>query len=159
MRTDPAVDERRRRRLAEIVADRAEHDRDLLRARKIVDAPPRLIDHLQRVDPDVAFGMPLGLLRAAVERLHLRKQLRDDRRARAPARSRPTAVGASSSFSISPQMRSAGRSSSGIDAAQRARFVVERESEPRGELNRAKHAQAVVGERRRIDDAEQRAAR
>ena len=38
--------------------------------------------------------------------------------------------------------------------AQRPRFVVEREFEPGRELNRAQGAKAVVGERRRIDDAE-----
>ena len=56
-------------------------------------------------------------------------------------------------------MRSAGRSSSGI-ARQIARVsLVERQLEPGGELHGAQHAQAVVGERRRIDDAQQRAAR
>ena len=45
-------------------------------------------------------------------------------------------------------MRSAGRSSSGIARHSCARRVVEREVEPRGELHRAQHAQAVVGERR-----------
>ena len=68
-RSDPAVDERGRRRLAEIVADRAEHHRDLLRAIEVVDARARLVDDHQRVHPDVALGMPLGLLRAADERL------------------------------------------------------------------------------------------
>ena len=35
-------------------------------------APARLVDDHQRVRPDVAFGMPLGILRAVVERHHLR---------------------------------------------------------------------------------------
>ena len=35
-----------------------------------------------------------------------------------------------------------------------SRFI-EREVEPGGELDRAQHAQAVVGERHRIDDAEE----
>ena len=35
----------------------------------------RLVDHHQRVDPDVALRMPFGILRAVVERLHLRQQL------------------------------------------------------------------------------------
>jgi len=77
-RSDPAVDELRRRRLAEVVADRAKHDSQLLRPRQIVDSRPCPIDHLQIVNPHVAFGMPLGLLRAAGERLQFRKQLRDD---------------------------------------------------------------------------------
>ena len=77
-RADPAVDERRRRRLAEVVADRAEHDREPLRTRQVVDARARLVDDLQRVHPDVAFGMPLGLLRAADERVQLGKEPFDD---------------------------------------------------------------------------------
>mgnify|MGYP003694295745 CR=1 FL=1 len=63
-RSNAPVDERRRRRLAEVVADRAEHDGELLGPRQIVDARARLIDHLQRVHPDVAFRVPLRLLRA-----------------------------------------------------------------------------------------------
>ena len=77
-RSDAAVEERRRRRLAEVVADRAEHDGELLGPRQIVDARARLIDDLQRVHPDVAFGMPLRFLRAADERVQLGKQLLDD---------------------------------------------------------------------------------
>ena len=38
---------------------------DLLRIVEVVDALARLVDDQQRVDPDVALGMPLGLLRAA----------------------------------------------------------------------------------------------
>ena len=58
----------------------------------------------------------------------------------------------SSSFSSSPHTRSAGRSSSGM-AAQIARVSCGTvELEPRGELQRAQHAQAVVGEGAWIDD-------
>ena len=94
-RLDAAIDHRRRRRLAEIVADRAEHDRGEPRPIEIAVQLARLVDHHQRVDPDVALGMPLGILRAVVERLHLRQQLVDhaelarereaDRRPLAPA--------------------------------------------------------------------------
>ena len=56
----------------------AEHHDELIGAIEIVDALPRLIDHLQRVHPHVAFGMPFRLLLAADERLQLRKQLVDD---------------------------------------------------------------------------------
>ena len=45
---------------------------------EVVDALARLVDDLQRVDPDVALRMPFGLLRTAGERLELRKQLLDD---------------------------------------------------------------------------------
>ena len=59
--------------LAQIVAHRAEHDRDLLRVVEVVDPLPRFVDDEQRVDPDVALGVPLGLLRAADERVELRE--------------------------------------------------------------------------------------
>ena len=63
-RLDPAIDHRRRRRLAEIVADGAEHDRGESRPIEIAVQLSRLVDHHQRVDPDVAFGMPFRILRA-----------------------------------------------------------------------------------------------
>ena len=103
---------------------------------------------LQRVHPDVALRMPLGLLRAADERLQLRETAVATT-PRSSASAKPIdGRGANSSFSISPQIRSAGRSSSGI-ARHSARVPSSSvELEPRGELHRAQHAQAVVGERR-----------
>ena len=71
---------------------RAEHDDELIGAIEIVDALPRLVDHHQRVHPDVALRMPFRFLLAADERLQLRKQLIDDAKLAAPARSRSTAV-------------------------------------------------------------------
>ena len=64
-------------------------------------------------------------------------------------------LGSNSSFSISPQMRSAGRSSSGNVAADRLRAgsIVERES--RRELHAAEDAQAVVTEGARVDGSQQ----
>ena len=77
-RSDAAVDHRRRGRLAEVVTDRAEHHRDRRPAVESVDARARLVDHHQRVHPDVALRMPLGFLRAADERLELGQQPVDD---------------------------------------------------------------------------------
>ena len=104
-------------------------------SRQIVDPRARLVDDQQRVDPDVAFGMPLRLLRAADERLQLRKQPLDDaelerereadrrpRRAAAASRSRPRCA--------RPADRRA--ECSRHSAACR---VVERELEARGELD------------------------
>ena len=81
-------------------------------------------------------------------------------RGRARAAGRSTAARAcSSSFSTSPQMRSAGRSSSGMarHSANVAGSSVQLEA--RRELQRAQHAQAVVAERPRIDDAQHAVAR
>ncbi len=74
---------------------------------------------------------------------------------RSSASAKPTdGRGANSSFSISPQIRSAARSSSGIDRHRARVALVELEVESRGELHGAQHAQAVLGERGRIDGAE-----
>ena len=146
-RADAAVEERRRRRLAEIVRHGAEHDDELIGAIEIVDALPRLVDHLQRVHPDVTFGMPFGFLLASDERLQLRKQLIDDaelERQRETDRRAPRAKQQLLDFSpdaLRRQIVEADR------AAQRLRLFVERHLEARGELNRAQHAQAVVAER------------
>ena len=127
----------------------------LLRPRQVVDARARLIDHLQRVHPDVAFGMPLRLLRAAGERLQLGKQLRRRRRDPSRARSRSTAAARTAAFRFRPRRaRPADRRAESRGTARASRLV-ERELEPRRELHRAQHAQAVVAERRRIDDAQQ----
>ena len=77
-RPDAAVDDRGGRRLAQVVTHRAEHHRDLPGARQVVDAGAGLVDHHQRVDPDVAFGVPLGFLRAADQGQQFREQACDD---------------------------------------------------------------------------------
>ena len=76
-RADAPVEKCRCRRLAEIVADRAEHDRDLLRPLEIATLT-RLIDDQERVHPDVALGMPFGFLRTTNERLEFGKQAADN---------------------------------------------------------------------------------
>ena len=148
--------ERGRRRLAEVVADRAEHHGDRAAADRGRRSLARLVDHHQRVRPHVAFGMPLRLLLAADERPHLGQHAVDRRRGRARARSRSTAASAwSSSFSISPQIRSAGRSSSGMRAAQRRGVVVERRTRS---ARRTASRAARAGCRRRTSRDRRRAA-
>ena len=89
--SNAAIEKRGRRRLAEVVAHGAEHDGQLPRAVEVVDPRARLVDDEQRVHPDVSLRVPLRLLRAADERLQLRKEPIDRRRDPARARSRPTA--------------------------------------------------------------------
>ena len=68
-RADAAVDDRGRRRLAEVVAHRAEHHRDQPRAIEVAVQRARASSITISVcDPDVALGMPLRLLLAADER-------------------------------------------------------------------------------------------
>ena len=74
-RSDPSVDEGRRGRLPEVVADGAQHHRQQARPLEVVIQLARTVDHHQRMDPHVAFGMPFGLLLAADERDHLGQYL------------------------------------------------------------------------------------
>ena len=77
-RADAAIDEGGRRRLSQVVAHGAEHDRNQPRATEIAVRPPCFVDDHQRVDPDVAFGVPFRLLFAADEWTHLREHAIDD---------------------------------------------------------------------------------
>ena len=78
-RADAAVDERRGRRLAEVVADRAEHHGDAAAADRGRRSAARASSITISVcDPDVAFGMPLRLLLAADQRPHLGQHAIDD---------------------------------------------------------------------------------
>ena len=139
---------RRRRRLAEVVADGAEHHRDQPRAIEIAVQLARLVDDHQRVRPDVA-------LRDATP---------------APARSRRAAAAPEGLRSMTPRSSASAKPIDGrvglqqqlFDlapdplgrqiverklAAERRRRLVERELEPRRELHRAQHTQAVVARR------------
>ena len=158
-RADAAVDQRGRRGLAEVVRHGAEHDDQLIGVVEIVDAPPRLVDHHQRMHPHVAFRMPLGFLLAPDERLQLRKQLIDDAKLERERESDRRPRGAQQQlFELSPdalrrQIVESDR------AAQRLRVLVERQLEARGKLQRSQHAKTVVGKRRPVDDAQNLAAR
>ena len=76
-RSDPSVDERRGRRLAKVVADGAEHHREQARSIEVVIRLAGAIDHHQRVNPHVAFGMPFRFLWATDQRMQLGEQLLD----------------------------------------------------------------------------------
>ena len=82
-RADPAVLEARRRRLAEVVAQRAEHHGEWRgRSCEVGDQRRRLVDDLERVVPHVALGVPARVLR----RVRERNELRRERRAAGPTR-------------------------------------------------------------------------
>ena len=150
-RSDPAVEERRGRRLSEVVRHRAEHDDELIGAIEIADPLARLIDDLQRVHPDVSLRVPLGLLGATHERFQLWKELIDHTEIQRERKTNGRALGPEEQFfDLAPD--SFGRQVVEADrSAERLRVVVERQLEARGKLNRAKHAQTVVAERRGID--------
>ena len=149
-RSDAAVDERRRRRLAEVVADGAEHHGELLardRDRRCASRASSITSSVcTQTSPSGCHSGSCGQPTSAFSSGNSRSMTPSSSASAKPIDGR---AASSSSFSISPQIRSAGRSSSG-DARGRARAVagVERELEARGELDRAQHAQAVVAERR-----------
>ena len=153
-RSDAAVNHRGGGRLAEIVAYRPEHDRNLLRPGQIADAAARLVDHLQGVHPHIALWMPLRLLGAPRQRLQFRKQLGDHaelhRQREADRRTRRE----DQLFDFAPHPL--GRQiveRSG--AAQLPRLVVQPQIEPGGKLHRPQHPQAVVEKALAIDDAKE----
>ena len=109
----------------------------------------RAVDHHQRVNPDVAFGMPFRLLLAADERHASRaarcsttpRSQRERESDRWPRRLQQQLL----QFAPDPF----GRQIVEPDPpAQFGGLLVERELEACGELHRAQHAQAVVAERR-----------
>ena len=77
-RSDAAILERGRRRFADVVEQRAEHHRVLLRHGQVVDALTRAVHDHQRVNPHVAFRMPLGILRTVDQRVQLGPEAFDD---------------------------------------------------------------------------------
>ena len=153
-RPDAAVDVRGGRGLAEVVADGAEHHGEPPRARQVVDAPPRLVDHQQGMSPDVAFGVPLRLLRAVDEGRELGEQpLHDAGLARQGEAQRRPRGQQEQLLELAPhpfgrQVVEGGRAAGGA-----GRFV-DLEFQARGELHRAQHAQAVVAEGGPVDHAQ-----
>ena len=123
-------------------------------ALEIVDARPRLIDHHQRVHPDIAFGVPLGFLRAVDQRLHFREQAIDhaelereretDRRARRQQQQL---------FDFTPDAFRRQIVERDV-AAQILCCGIHLQSESRRELDAAQHPQAVLDECSWIDRAQ-----
>ncbi len=68
----------RRRRLAQVVTERAQHHDDFPGAGQVVDGGARFINDHERVHPDVAFRMPQHVLLTADERPQFRQQAIDD---------------------------------------------------------------------------------
>ena len=135
------------------MAHGAEHHRQLLRPREIVDAGPRLVDDLQVVDPDVAFRMPLGLLRASDEREQFRKQPRDDPEVERERKAERWSRREQQLLDFTPD--ALGRQVVERDgSAQLSCARIEVEPEAGGELDGAQGAQAVLGERRGINGAQ-----
>ena len=136
------------------MAHGAEHHRQLLRPREIVDAGPGLIDNLQVVHPDVPFGVPLGLLRASDEREELGKQPRDDSEVERQREADGWPRREQQLLDFAPD--ALGRQVVERDGpAQLARVRVELEPEAGGELDGAQDAQAVLGERLGVDGAQE----
>ncbi len=151
-RSDSSIKECRGRRLPQVVTDRAKHDGDLLRTRQVVDAQTRLVDDLQGMDPNIALRMPLRLLRASDQGAQFWKKLADGAEIQREREAHRRPRGEEQLLELSPDPL--GRQIVERDRpAQGSRVLVELEVESRGELHRTQHAQAVLGERGRIDGA------
>ena len=135
------------------MAERAQHHGEL--ARKVVlealEQSARLVDHLQRVRPDVAFGMPLRVLGRGGQRHELGR----DRLQHSPlARERETE---GRPPRLQEQLLDLAEDAVGGQLAERHRRaepggrLVDLELEARGELQRAQRPQRVVAESRRVD--------
>jgi hypothetical protein len=149
-----AVLEERGRGLPEVVRERPEHHGNLPCARKLVDLRARFIHHHQRVDPHVAFRVPVHVLHAADQRPQLRRQRVDDAKfERERKANRWLAREAEQFLELAPD--ALGRQVVEMNRpAQRDRRRFERQVEARRELQRPQDAQAVVAKGPGIDDAE-----
>src|SRR5205823_7673928 len=77
-RANAAINESSCRGFAKVMAEGCEHHRNLLRIRQVIDQFTRSIYRQQRVNPNVAFRMPLRFLRYINQSLQLRKELIDN---------------------------------------------------------------------------------
>ena len=112
------------------------------------------VDDHQRVHPHVAFRVPLGILFAADQRVQLRPQALDDAEVERELQAERRALRLQEQLlDFAPD--ALGRQIVQRDgAADRERLRLEPGLEAGGELDRAQHAEAVVTERPRIDDAQ-----
>ena len=155
-RADAAVDDRGRGRLAEVVTHRGEHDGRQPRAieigisRSVPRRSPSACESRRR--PRDAIPVPAGQPMSACISGSSRAVTPISRASAKPIDGR---AAWSSSFSNSPQTRSAGRSSSGMARQMVLRFLIRRELEARGELQRA---QAPAGNRPQRSSGRRRAA-
>ena len=156
-RADAAVLELRGRRLAEVVAEGAEHHGELPRPilGEIVDERRRLVHDLQGVRPHVALGVPGGVLRRRLERQQLR---RDDRQ-------HPPGLQEREAEGRPPRLQQelldlaedplGGQLGEGHRGAQGGGCLVDFELVPGGELDGAQRAQRVLAERPGVHRAQE----
>ena len=145
-RADAPVDELGGGGLAEVVADRGEHQGHLLRRVEVVDALPGLVDDHEGMHPDVALRMPLGLLPAADEGLQLGKEPRDHPKAQGEAEPERRPPGLQQQLLDFAPDAFGGEVVEGDAAAEAQGGVVGGELEAGRELHGAQHPQAVVRE-------------
>ena len=145
-RADAAVLELRGGGLAEVVAQRAQHDGERTRAIEVRDERRRLVHGLERVRPHVAFGVPFGVLGSVGQR----KQLRADHRELAPVPQQLEPDGRMRR--LQQQLLDLAEDALGRQLAERHRRAQRRRGrvhgqlEARGQLDRAQGAQRVLAE-------------
>src|SRR5262249_24514814 len=112
-----------------------------------------LIDHLQRVNPHVAFRMPLRFLRAVQQGVQLGEQLLDDTEIEGDREANRRPRREQQLLELAPDALG-GKVVECDAAAEVSSRLVERQFEARRELYAAQDAQAVVGKRLGIDHAQ-----
>ena len=140
--------------LPKIVADGAEHHNRQRRPAEVAVSASGLVDHHQRVRPNVAFWMPLRVLRAVIERDHLREQLLDHPQLASQGEAQRRPLGHQEQLldlSPDPLRRQIVERNRPADAGA---VGLECHLEAGRELERAKHSQRVVAEPVAIDHAQ-----
>jgi hypothetical protein len=136
------------------VTDGAQHHSDEPGTIEIVIQLACLVDHHQRVHPDVPLGMPFGLLLAPDERLHLRQDLVDDAEIQRERKTDRGPFGGEQQFLQLPPDALRRQIVERNPAAQVGCVVLQRELESRRKLDGTKHTKAVVAKRRGIHDTQ-----
>jgi hypothetical protein len=136
------------------VQDGAKQHGDEARTIEVVVQLARLVDHHERVRPDIPFRMPFRFLLAANERHELRKHTRDDAQIQREAESKRGPLRLQQLFDLAPDPLRR-QIVEWKAAAQGGGRFIEREVEPGRELHRAQRPQAVIRERARIDGAQE----
>ena len=154
IRTNPSVNPLRGRRLAEVMTQRGQHQRQVVVAGRVPDPQgSRCVEDHQRVHPYVAFRMPLGVLLHAAQGVELGEESKLARRLQDPE---PEGRAGSAQQQLPELLEHplAGQLAQVERSAQRDQRLVGLHLEPGRELDDAQAAQRVFGKVLRIGRAQ-----
>src|SRR5258708_11942928 len=143
-RAQAAVDEFRSPRLAKIMRQSGQHYRDLLSVRKIANQLAGSIDYQTRMNKDVAFRMPFGILWHFDQSFDFRKELIQDAQSVQPTQSDRWMLSAQQElFHLAPDAFT-GQVGEIYRAAEGHGFRFDSKLKSGRELRRAQNAQPLV---------------